>query len=76
MLTIWTIPSCPQCTKTIAHADRLAIPVKVLPMSPERLELAKEQGFMAAPVVDADDGTSWAGYQAARIILHARNYHS
>ena len=65
MLTVYTLPSCPQCeqTKTMLAAGEVSYTEVDLSASGAALEAVKEMGYRTAPVVVAEDGESWGGFR-------------
>lgn len=65
MVTVYTKRSCVQCTATFRALDSKGIKYEIKDMSedPEALALAKELGYLQAPVVIAPSGESWSGFR-------------
>lgn len=63
-LTVYTTPSCQQCTMTKNWLTKNAIPFEAvdLTQSPESAEFVKELGYSSAPVVVTAQG-SWSGFR-------------
>lgn len=73
MLTVYTKPNCVQCTATKRKLEALGIPYKAvnLTTNPKGMELVKSLGYQTAPVVVADDGKHWGGFQPELIKEYA-----
>lgn len=67
-VTVYTKPSCVQCTATYRALDAKGIEYDVLDLSvdPQALEAVKELGYLQAPVVITDDG-HWSGFRPDKI---------
>lgn len=65
MVTVLSKPSCVQCTATYRALDSKGIKYEIKDMSedPEALALAKELGYLQAPVVVAPNGEHWSGFR-------------
>jgi glutaredoxin-like protein NrdH len=69
--TVYTLPSCPQCTATKRKLTELGIPFEVVDLSePEQADTLvefKAMGLLSAPIVETvpADGTPqvWSGYR-------------
>lgn len=75
--TVYTKPSCVQCTATYRKLDNLGIPFepKDVSVSDEDLAYIKGLGYLQAPVVTVFDETGalvdhWSGYRPDRISAH------
>lgn len=68
MVTVYTKPSCVQCTATYRALDKNGIAYKSVDISQdeEAVERLKALGHMGAPVVDSPIG-SWAGFRPDKI---------
>lgn len=68
MVTLLTKPQCVQCdlTKRVLTSEGIAFQERDMIQDPEALKLAKELGYLAAPVVIAGD-SHWSGFQPERI---------
>lgn len=67
-ITVYTKPSCVQCTATYRALDSKGIEYDVLDLSEDAaaLEAVKELGYLQAPVVVADD-EHWSGFRPDKI---------
>lgn len=68
MVTVYTKPSCVQCTATYRALDKAGIAYNSVDISQDAdaLERLKALGHMGAPVVESPVG-DWAGFQPDRI---------
>ena len=71
-ITVYTKPSCVQCTATYRALDSKGIEYNVLDLSEDAtaLETVKELGYLQAPVVVTDD-EHWSGFRPDKIALLA-----
>lgn len=67
-ITVYTKPSCVQCTATYRALDSKGIEYDVLDVSTDEqaLEAVKSLGYMQAPVVITDDD-HWSGFRPDKI---------
>lgn len=67
-ITVYTKPSCVQCTATYRALDSKGIEYEVLDVSTDEqaLEAVKSLGYMQAPVVITDDD-HWSGFRPDKI---------
>ena len=67
-LTIYTVPFCVQCTMTKRALDRVGIPYIAIDLTTDQdgLELVRELGYTAAPVVTAGQ-EHWSGFRPDKI---------
>ncbi|GAA1780191.1 MULTISPECIES: glutaredoxin-like protein NrdH [Leucobacter] len=67
-ITVYTKPSCVQCTATYRALDSKGIEYEVLDLSQDEaaLQAVKELGYLQAPVVVADD-EHWSGFRPDKI---------
>ncbi|WP_449278452.1 glutaredoxin-like protein NrdH [Leucobacter sp. GX24907] len=67
-ITVYTKPSCVQCTATYRALDSQGIEYDVLDLSQDEtaLETVKELGYLQAPVVVTDD-EHWSGFRPDKI---------
>lgn len=67
-VTVYTKPSCVQCTATYRALDSKGIAYEVLDVSTDEqaLETVKALGYLQAPVVIAD-GEHWSGFRPDKI---------
>ncbi|HMQ37181.1 MAG TPA: glutaredoxin-like protein NrdH [Micropruina sp.] len=67
-ITVYSKPSCVQCTATYRALDRAGLSYDVVDLSADEQALAQvlELGYQQAPVVFADD-EHWAGFRPDRI---------
>lgn len=61
MVTIYTKQHCPQCMATKKRMGKMGVDYNEMD-AVSHLEELKSMGFMAAPVVIAED-RSWSGYR-------------
>lgn len=74
MLTVYSKPSCVQCTATYRALDAKGIEYEVVDLTtnPAALEYVMEElGYFAAPVVVASDQDHWSGFRPDLIEKHA-----
>lgn len=69
MVTVLTKPSCVQCNATYRALDSKGIKYEIRDMSEDAaaMKLAKDLGYLQAPVVIAPDGSSWSGFRPDKI---------
>jgi glutaredoxin-like protein NrdH len=69
MTTVYTKPNCVQCDATKKLMDKLGVEYTTVDIAdnPKELEKLIEMGYRAAPVVVADNGESWAGFQPDKV---------
>jgi glutaredoxin-like protein NrdH len=67
-ITVYTKPSCVQCTATYRALDSKGIEYEVLDLSedPSALEQVKALGYLQAPVVITDED-HWSGFRPDKI---------
>ncbi len=67
-ITVYSKPSCVQCTATYRALDRAGLAYDVVDLSADDRALAQvmDLGYQQAPVVFADD-EHWAGFRPDRI---------
>lgn len=67
-VTVYTKPSCVQCTATYRALDSKGIPYEVQDVSADEsaLEHVKSLGYLQAPVVVTDDD-HWSGFRPDKI---------
>lgn len=67
-ITVYTKPSCVQCTATYRALDRKGIEYNVLDLSQDEtaLEAVKELGYLQAPVVVTEED-HWSGFRPDKI---------
>lgn len=73
-VTVYSKPSCVQCTATYRALDAGGVPYEVVDMSvdPAALALVKGLGYLQAPVIVTDE-EHWSGFQPDRIkVIAAR----
>lgn len=65
---IWTKSVCVQCDQTKKQFDKLGVKYEEenIEDNLDQLEIFKEQGFMAAPIVETEIGT-WSGFRLDKI---------
>lgn len=74
-VTVYTKPSCVQCTATYRALDSRGISYEVRDLSEDAqaLEEVKGMGYLQAPVVVVD-GEHWSGFRPDRIAAFAERY--
>jgi glutaredoxin-like protein NrdH len=67
-ITVYTKPSCVQCTATYRALDNKGIAYEVLDLSVDEnaLEAVKALGYLQAPVVITDE-EHWSGFRPDKI---------
>lgn len=67
-VTVYTKPSCVQCTATYRALDSKGIEYNVLDLSEDEtaLQTVKELGYLQAPVVVTDE-EHWSGFRPDKI---------
>ena len=67
-VTVYTKPSCVQCTATYRALNARGIEFEIFDVSVDEkaLEAVKELGYLQAPVVIADD-EHWSGFRPDKI---------
>ncbi|MBB4071048.1 glutaredoxin-like protein NrdH [Leucobacter sp. OH2974_COT-288] len=67
-ITVYTKPSCVQCTATYRALDSKGIEYNVLDLSEDQdaLQTVKELGYLQAPVVVTDED-HWSGFRPDKI---------
>jgi glutaredoxin-like protein NrdH len=67
-ITVYTKPSCVQCTATYRALDNKGIPFEILDLSVDEtaLDQVKALGYLQAPVVVTDDD-HWSGFRPDKI---------
>jgi glutaredoxin-like protein NrdH len=67
-ITVYTKPSCVQCTATYRALDNKGIEYEVLDLSEDdsALEAVKALGYLQAPVVITDE-EHWSGFRPDKI---------
>ncbi|RKR75115.1 glutaredoxin-like protein NrdH [Frondihabitans australicus] len=67
-ITVYTKPSCVQCTATYRALDNSGIEYEVFDVSVDEkaLETVKALGYLQAPVVVTDED-SWSGFRPDKI---------
>ena len=67
-ITVYSKPSCVQCTATYRALDKKGIEYEIFDVSIDEkaLQTVKELGYMQAPVVVTDDD-HWSGFRPDRI---------
>lgn len=69
MVTVYSKPSCVQCTATYRALDRSGIDYEVVDLTADAdaMALVTEMGYLQAPVVIAGDDNHWSGFQPDKI---------
>ncbi|NLT25635.1 MAG: glutaredoxin-like protein NrdH [Microbacteriaceae bacterium] len=67
-ISVYSKPSCVQCTATYRALDKQGIEYEVFDVSADEkaLEAVKELGYLQAPVV-VTDGDHWSGFRPDKI---------
>jgi len=67
-VTVYTKPSCVQCTATYRALDNKGVEYEVRDVSTDEaaLEMVKSLGYLQAPVV-VTDGDHWSGFRPDKI---------
>lgn len=67
-VTVYSKPSCPQCSATYRKLDEKGIKHEIIDISQDESALAytKELGYLQAPVVVAGE-EHWSGYRPDKI---------
>lgn len=67
-ITVYSKPSCVQCTATYRALDKKGIEYTIFDVSTDEnaLQTVKELGYMQAPVVVTEDD-HWSGFRPDRI---------
>ena len=67
-ISVYSKPSCVQCTATYRALDKQGIEYEVFDLSEDEkaLQTGKELGYLQAPVVVAGDD-SWSGFRPDKI---------
>lgn len=67
-ITVYTKPSCVQCTATYRALDKKGIEYEILDLSVDEnaLEAVKALGYLQAPVVITDED-HWSGFRPDKI---------
>jgi glutaredoxin-like protein NrdH len=68
-ITVWSKPSCVQCTATYRDLDKRGIGYEVrdLTQEPDAVVAFKALGLLSAPIVEVEGNAPWAGYQPTKI---------
>ncbi|WP_349828058.1 glutaredoxin-like protein NrdH [Brevibacterium litoralis] len=68
MITVYTKPSCVQCTATHRALDAKGIEYRSVDLAqdPNALDVVKAMGYMQAPVV-VTDNDHWSGFRPDKI---------
>ena len=68
MFTVYSKPSCVQCTATYRYLDSKGATYEILDVSTDdkALEELKTMGFLQAPVV-VHEGQKWSGFRPDKI---------
>lgn len=67
-ITVYSTPSCVQCTATYRELDRKGIPYNVIDLTEDEAayKWVKDMGYMQAPVVVAGED-HWGGFRPDKI---------
>jgi glutaredoxin-like protein NrdH len=67
-VTVYSTPSCQQCNATYRALEKKGIDFTPVDLSqdPEALEMVRNLGYNAAPIVVAGD-THWSGFRPDKI---------
>jgi glutaredoxin-like protein NrdH len=66
MVTVYSKPSCIQCTMTYRALDRAGVTYTVVDVTENAAALeyvSEDLGYSAAPIVVVDDHNHWAGFR-------------
>jgi glutaredoxin-like protein NrdH len=68
MVTVYTLPACVQCDSTKRFLSKNNVPFEVVDLSqdPEAMDLVKNLGYQAAPVVVSGDD-HWSGFKPDKL---------
>lgn len=68
MVTIYTLPSCPQCDTTKRFLAKEGVDYKEIDLSndADATEFVKQLGYASAPVVVAQD-SHWSGFRIEKL---------
>lgn len=68
-ITIYSKPSCPQCSGTYRALDKQGLEYESIDVTQdsEALAFIKGLGYQQAPVVYVDKDTHWSGYRPDRV---------
>ena len=72
-LTVYGKPACVQCTATeryLSSRERSYIKIDVT-KDAEAFDMLIEMGYQQVPVVVAEDGTHWGGFDPDRLAQYA-----
>lgn len=74
-ITVYSKPSCVQCTATYRALDKQGIAYSIVDLTqdPAALDMVRSLGYQQAPVVVAGDD-HWSGYRPDRIKAAAVAY--
>lgn len=74
MVTVYSMPNCPQCTATYKALDKNGVQYQTvnLAASPDDFQMVVSLGYQTAPVVITEAGDHWAGFRPDRIKAHAQ----
>lgn len=68
MITVYTAPSCPQCTMTKRHLERTGTLFTAVDVTVDTaaLDVVRDMGYSAVPVIVAGD-VHFAGFRPDRL---------
>jgi glutaredoxin-like protein NrdH len=71
-VTVFTLPSCMQCTMTKRALKKAGVPFDVIDLATDEQAMSrvKELGYQSAPVV-VDGDRHWSGFRPDRIATSA-----
>lgn len=68
-ITVYTKPACPQCTATYKALEKNGVEFETVDITKdaEARDFVIGLGYLAAPIVVADENTHWSGFRPDRI---------
>lgn len=68
-ITVYTKPSCVQCTATYRALDKAGINYDLVDISQDTAarDYVMALGYLQAPVVVVDEGTHWSGFRPEKL---------
>jgi glutaredoxin-like protein NrdH len=68
-ITVYSNPNCVQCeqTKRYLSLHKVEFESKMIEDSPEVFSIIEANNYKAAPVVVAENGTSWSGFKLEKL---------
>lgn len=73
-ITVFTKPSCPQCTATKSTLDRAGVPYTIIDVTqtPEAVDVITAMGYAGLPVVVTPRG-HWTGFRPNQLLQAIRD---